>query len=302
MSVATLRSDLRPEPVRLGTPSDGRTVPASGRADGAAEVAFARHGEVTRLAHLYQRDPCRVLFPRPARAEPAAAVLVTTSGGVVGGDRLRFAIAAGAGARCSVTTQAAEKIYRSAGTDSRITITVDAGPGATLEWMPQETILFDGARLRRSTAIALAGDARLIAGEIAVFGRRARGERFGRGLFCESWRVRRDGRLVWADGLRLDGDVAGTLDRPAAFAGAAALASMIYAGGDAAARLAAARGWLDRLPGDLRAGASCLGEVLLIRVLGRDPQEVRSGFGEVWAALRAEALGFPAAPPRIWNG
>ena len=277
------------------------TAVLSGRADGAAEIVFACLDGVTRLADLYQSDPCRVLLPHSGAGEPATGVIVTTSGGVVGGDRLRFAATAAPGAVCSVTSQAAEKIYRSAGHDSRIAIELRAESGAALEWMPQETILFDGARLRRTTDIGLAGDARLIAGDMIVLGRLAHGERFRYGFLHDGWRVRRDGRLLWADGLRLDHAIGQTLGRPSAFDGASALATLIYVAADAASRLAVARTWLERLSGEVRAGVTCLGDVLLIRMLGRDPLAVRRCFGGVWSKLRAETFGFHARLPRIWN-
>lgn len=278
-----------------------RTAVLSARADGAAEIVFACTDGVTRLAELYQSDPCRVLLPRPGVGEPATGIIVTTSGGVVGGDRLRYAVKAAPGAVCSVTSQAAEKIYRSAGEDSRIAIELRAESGATLEWMPQETIVFDGARLRRTTDIDLAGDARLIAGEMIVFGRLAHGERFGHGFLHDGWRLRRDGRLKWADGLRLDRAIGETLARPSAFDGAAAMATLIYVAADAASRLEVARSWLEPLPGEARAAVSVVGDVLLIRMLGRDPSITRRAFAAVWSRLRAETLGFPARLPRIWD-
>ncbi len=277
------------------------TAVLSGRPDGAAEIVFACPDGVTRLADLYQSDPCRVLLPRPGAGEPATGVIVTTSGGVVGGDRLRFAATSAPGAVCSVTSQAAEKIYRSAGQDSRIGIELRAESDAALEWMPQETILFDGARLRRTTDIGVAGGARLIAGDMIVLGRLAHGERFRHGFLHDGWRVRRDGRLLWADGLRLDHAIGQTLGRPSAFDCAAALATLIYVATDAASRMAVARTWLERLPGEVRAGVTCLGDVLLIRMLGRDPLAVRRCFGGVWSKLRAETFGFPARLPRIWD-
>ena len=134
------------------TPASG-VVPLRRWADGVAEVSFAQVEGETRLRHLYQSDPCRILFPRNTDGAPKEAVIVTTSGGIVGGDRLRFEIAAEAGCIATVTTQAAEKIYRTAGANSEIHVTVNAVDCDFLEWVPQETILFDGARLRRRTSL-----------------------------------------------------------------------------------------------------------------------------------------------------
>ncbi|MEK9900760.1 MAG: urease accessory protein UreD, partial [Rhodospirillaceae bacterium] len=168
-------------------------------ASGRAEIEFVDAGGCTRLARLYQSDPLRVLFPNVGVGEPATGTLVTTSGGLVGGDDLTIRLACGAGAVARVIGQAAEKIYRSAGADVRIDMTLQAAPDSWLEWLPQETIIFDAARLRRRTVIDVAPGGRVLAGEIIVLGRTAMGERVTGGLVHEAWDVRRDDRLVWAD-------------------------------------------------------------------------------------------------------
>jgi len=288
MYAATLRSDA--------------TSAAHARwADGVAEIGFDAAGGRTRLCHLYQSDPCRVLFPRPAPGAACEAAIVITSGGIVGGDRLRLGVAAGSGARATVITQAAEKVYRSAGQTAEIGVAIEAGADAALEWMPQETILFDGARLRRATAVDVAAGARLLCGEIVVFGRLARGERFSRGQLHDGWRVRLDGRLVWADALHLDGDIGAALDRPFTFDGAVAAATLIYAGPGAAAALAVARDALRDAGEDCGAAASCLGPLLMVRFVGRDAAVLRRVYTRLWSALRVAALGFPAALPRVWQ-
>lgn len=273
----------------LAVPSKRLTI------HGRAEVAFDR----ARLRGVYHTDPLRLLFPTPASGDPPTAVVVTTSGGLVGGDRLDIAAAVGEGARALVTAQAAEKVYRSAGEDVRFDVRLSVADGGWLEWLPQETILFDGARLRRTTAAEVSGGGRLLAGELLVFGRIARGERFTRGLARDAWEVRRDGRLVWADALHLDGDVAALLDHPAGFRGATAYGTIVYVGPDAARHLEFARTILgDAAP---YAGATVLGEVLVIRLLGGDAQRLRADFGRVWALLRAELAGLPARLPRLWH-
>ncbi|WP_448187800.1 urease accessory protein UreD [Azospirillum sp. sgz301742] len=266
---------------------------------GRADVAFDAASGTTRLRDLYHTDPLRLLFPNPGAGDPPTAVVVTTSGGLVGGDRLEVAASVGAGASALVTAQAAEKIYRSTGADVRFDVRLTVGDGGWLEWLPQETILFDGARLRRSTCAEVAGSGRLLAGESLVFGRIARGERFTQGLARDAWEVRRDGRLVWADALHLDGDVAAVLDHPAGFAGATAYGTIVYVGKDAADRLDGARTLLEDLAP--HAGATVLGEVLVIRLLGCDAHRLRNDFGRVWAGLRAELAGLPARLPRLWH-
>ena len=276
------------------SPSDPPHRPARW-SDGSAEISFARTDGQNRLKHLYQSDPCRVLFPSQRDGAPKEAVIVTTSGGIVGGDRLRFAVDGGIGSVATVTTQAAEKIYRSAGADSEIAADVVVRDGALVEWMPQETILFDGARLRRTTALDLHGTGRAIAGEIVVFGRRARGEMFTRGLLHDSWRIRRDGKLVWADALRLDGDIGPLVRNPHAFDGAAAVATVVYCGVDAS-------GYLDRARAAAGNGAAtCIDDILIARFVGRDAAMLRADVAMYWKTMRGEIAGLPSALPRVWD-
>ncbi|HEX9464614.1 MAG TPA: urease accessory protein UreD [Alphaproteobacteria bacterium] len=277
-------------------PQSGRSI-ALERGDGVAELVFAAPGPGSGLAHLFQTDPCRVLFPRAERGHPPTAVLLTTSGGLTGGDRLRIRLRAEAGAAATVTSQAAEKIYRSLEGDCRIDVAVEVGR-AWLEWLPQETILFDRARLRRRTEVAVAAGGRFLGCEMLVFGRSARGESFTTGLLYDGWRIRSHGRLVWADALRLDGDVGRTLAGRAAFDDARAVASVIYVGDDAATHLDMAR--------DVLASAGCaaattvVNGILLARFIGRDAATVRHEMCRYLCAVRQTAGGWPPVLPRVW--
>jgi urease accessory protein len=295
MSAAISRFEVSPAPV----PASATRVPLE-RGDGAAEIAFARRGDgVTALAGLYQRSPCRVLFPTPAPGDLPLAALLTTSGGLAGGDRLRLEVTAHDGAQAVATTAAAEKVYRSLGADVAVSVTLTVEDGGWLEWLPQETILFEGARLDRRLVASLAPSARLLAAETLVFGRAASGERFSRGLLHEAWRIHIGGRLAWADALRLEGDIGASLDAPAAFAGARALASVLYVGADAAAHLPLARALVEESA--CRAGATLIGSVLLARFLDARADRVRTSLARYVAGLRAAAAGLPASLPRLWN-
>src|SRR5579883_112706 len=273
-------------------------APPLQRGDGAAEIGFARRGGETVLVHLYQRTPLRVLFPRPAPGDLAAATLLTTSGGLAGGDRLSLSIRAEAGAAGSVTTAAAEKIYRSLGPPVTMTVTLAVAQGGRLDYLPQETILFDGAKLRRRIDALLAPDGCLLASEMVVFGRAARGERFTRGLLHDAWRIRIGGRLVWADALRLEGDIAARLDEPAAFGGAAALALALYVGADGAQHLPLARSLADAE--GCHGSTTLVNGVLLARFLGARADIVRRALTRYLAGMR-QAAGLPAALPRMWS-
>lgn len=296
MSVATLPSDPVPA-VHFGTGA------LRARVHGAAEVGFVRKQGETRLDHLYQHDPLRVLFPTPPMGDLPNAVLVTTSGGLVGGDRLDISVSAGPDTAAMAMAQAAEKVYRSTGEDSLIDILLSVRRGGWLEWLPQETILFDGARLRRRTTIDLKTGAKILAGEILVFGRIASGERLSRGLVREEWRVRRKGRLIWADALHLDGYLKDIFTEPACFGGATAQATVVYVADDPAAHLDLARSLLAKAEGDgeLRYAATVVNGVLVARWLGHDPTRLRRAFGDFWAGFRHASAGLPATLPRLWN-
>ena len=270
---------------------------------GVAEIGFSKTGDVTRLAHLYQRNPLRVLFPAPEADDIVLAVLLTTSGGLVAGDRLTISARLDDGGAAHVTAAAAEKIYRSTGATTAITQHLTAGEGAWLEYLPPETILFDGVRLRRETRIELAPGAGFLGGGILVFGRQARGERLTHGLVNERWEIWREGALVWGDALHLDGDIAATIADPACFAGAAACATLILAlpaspgafldDARAVQRRSAATG--------MQAGATIVGGLLIARWLGPDALALRRAYADLACHLRQAAMGLPPRLPRLWH-
>jgi urease accessory protein len=271
---------------------------------GAAEIHFGCRGGVTRLDHLYQRDPLRVLFPAPAEGDPPLAVLLTTSGGLVAGDRLDVTVRAEPGAAAHVTAAAAEKIYRSTGPTTTIRQSLAIASGAILEFLPQETILFEGARLRRETAIDLEPDAAFLGGDIVVFGRRARGERFTSGFLREVWEVRREGRLVWGDALHLEDDIAAIIEDPACFDGAAAFATMILVpvGRDPSGLIESARevqsaGAVD----GLQAGVTGVAGLVIARWLAADAAVLRRAYAGLACHLRQAAMGLPLSLPRLWH-
>ena len=272
--------------------------------EGAAEIGFARRDGISRLAQLYQRDPLRVLFPAPAAGDPPVAVIVTTSGGLVAGDRLDIRVELAPGATAHVTASAAEKVYRSTGRTTTIRQTLSIGPGAALEFLPPETILFDGARLQRETVIDLAPGSAFLGGDIVVFGRRARGERFANGFLREVWELRRNGYLVWGDALHLDDDVGRIIDDPACFDGAAAFATMIFSppAGDVRSLLDGARvvQGVCATTG-LRAGATTIAGVVIARWLASDAAVLRRAYADLACHFRSAALGLPNCLPRVWH-
>ncbi|MCA0424563.1 MAG: urease accessory protein UreD [Proteobacteria bacterium] len=244
----------------------------------------------TRLGGLREGGGYRIKFPAPARG--LEAVLVNTGGGLLGGDRLSLDVTAEAGADLMLTTQSAEKVYRAVAAPAEIELTLKAETGARLHWLPQESILFSGARLQRQIEADVAGDAELLIVESAVFGRIAMGEVPGIGALADRWRIRRDGRLAFADDLKLDGQIAQLLDRPALGGGARATASLVLMAPDAEARLEAARATMETM--GVAAGASAWDGKLVIRMLAVDPAPMRQCLARLIAGLSGRPL------PRFW--
>lgn len=270
-------------------------------ATGRADIGFMYDGSQTRLAHLNQSDPLRILFPDVADDEPVTGALVTTSGGLVGGDSLGISVRGAADTASRIVGQAAEKVYRSLGADVTIEVKLDASDGAWLEWLPQETILFENARMRRATLADVGAGARMMAGEMIVFGRTAMGETMTSGLVRDAWEVRRGGRLVWSDALHLDTALHDTLQSAAGLDGASAYASMIYVADDASNCIDAARELLGEPAQGLHAAATCVGDVLIVRWIGDDSLSLRNAYGDFWCGFRNRIAGYPAQMPRLWN-
>jgi urease accessory protein len=206
---------------------------ASNRARGAVSFDVTNENGVTRRGAVHESGSLRVRFPSPEGCG-LSAVLLNTAGGIAGGDRFDVAIAAGEGARLTLTTAAAEKVYRAADAAAELSIALKAADRARLVWLPHETILFDRARLSRRIDIDLAEGASLLLCEIVVFGRAAMGETMRHGGLVDRWRVRRGGKLVFAETVRLEGELGNKLARPAIAKGAAAVGMLLIVPGDEA--------------------------------------------------------------------
>ena len=266
---------------------------------GFASVAVKDEGGTTRLADLAQAAPLRILFPRVPDDEPLTACLANTAGGIVGGDMLGVEVRAQENARLLAMGQAAEKVYRTAGPVARLDIALAAERGAWLEWLPQETILFNGTRFDRRTRIAIDPGARLMAGDILVFGRTAHGESLARGLIHDAIEVARDGRTIWADTLHLEGDLAAPLAHGAAFGGARASALLILHAEDAESHRDRLRGLAP--PEGVRFGATIVAGLVIARWLAWDAHALRRHYASAWSLLRSHAGGWPARMPPLWH-
>ncbi len=278
---------------------DRRAWPALERVSGAARLTCARRDETTAIADLYQKAPCRLLFPDVEPDDPFTAVLLTTSGGLTGGDRLDIEIGVGPSASATISTQAAEKIYRSPGDDCTVRVRLAVAPDAWAEWLMQETILFDGARLSRRTEADVAATGRLLAVESLVFGRGAMGESFDHGRVHDVWRIRREGKLVWADAVKLEGDIAAERGKPFGFGAAAGCATLVYVGADATRRLAAAREALAQT--EATGGATSFDGLLIVRLLAGDAAHLRAAVAHCIGRLRAAIAGLLDRLPRVWS-
>jgi len=280
-----------------------RSLPnAHQRVDGEARIAFRRRVDgATALADLFQRAPCRVLFPTTEPDEPVQAVLLTTSGGLTGGDRTRVVVSVEPHAEATVTTQAAEKIYRALPNtgDALVQVEMQVGDGAWAEWLAQETIVFDSSRLRRLFTADVAATGRLLAVESIVFGRTAMGECFNNGMVHDAWRIRRAGRMIWADALHLDGDLRRLRTAPFGFGTSVACATVVYVGADASQQLGEARRLLSGCA--LPCGATSLDGIMLVRIMADDASELRAAVMELIAGIRQAAASLPARLPRVWH-
>jgi urease accessory protein len=275
------------------------------RAFGRLRVAFARRGAITALAVLRQEGCLKARHPRTAPGAIAETVLLNTSGGVTGGDDLAVEVTAGAGTHLTVTTQAAERFYRATPHSPPATIQtrLAAAEGAVLDWLPQETILFDACRADRTLSVDLAPSARFVGVESLLFGRQASGEAVRRAWLTDRIRIRQGGRLILADATRTHGDLAALMARAGTFADARAMATLVAVTPEAEAMVARLRDALGdgRLPesgleGAVEAGVSAWNGLVLARLLAMDGARLRQAVMVALGILRNDA-----PLPRVWR-
>ncbi len=264
------------------------------RAAGRGEIGVRFAEGQTRLERFYQEGCAKIRLPRRADAI-REAVLINSSGGLTGGDRLAWRAEVGNGAELQVTTQACEKIYRADDGRAEIASTITVGAGGRIAWLPQETILFADSALSRSLEMDLAEGAEALVVEATLFGRSAMGERVTRALFRDRWRIRVCGRLVHAEDFSIGPDVARALARSAVMAGATAAATILLIAPDASAHLDAVRELIGKCGGASfwRVGKS---GKLLARLIAEDGYDLRQRLIPV-----LELLNGRAALPKVWS-
>lgn len=263
---------------------------AANRVRGTISLAVSARDNVTRCVRAHEAGGLRARFPNCDAGE-LEAVILNTAGGIAGGDQLTLSIAVDEGGRLTVTTAAAEKVYRSTGPAATIDVQLKIGAGGLLRWLPQEMIVFNRARIRRSIDIDLAENATLVLAESVFFGRSAMGETVDVGAFFDRWRVRRGGELVYAETVRLEGLIAEKLARPAVADGGRALATVLLVPGDDSV-VAAGRSLSEDFLGEV--GLSSWNGITIIRICAKEGSHLRHDLTSILTRCGRGPL------PRLW--
>ena len=248
-------------------------------------------GGRTRIAELYQEGAAKIRLPQTFSAE-MEAVLINTAGGLTGGDRLDWSFSAGPDTFLTATTQACEKVYKASAGTAEVVTRIDVASGATVHWLPQESILFDNASLTRRLEVDLDESAEFVAVEALLLGRKAMGEAMANGTFRDRWRIRRGGRLVHAEDLRMEENVADLTALAAVLAGKVAFATVFYTGPLCEALLPKVRSAIGAAAG----GASQWNGKLVARLAAEDGYTLRKSLIPVISVLRGGA-----SVPKVWN-
>jgi urease accessory protein len=269
------------------------------RADGSVRLVVSGSETGNRIVDIVQRSPVRVILPRIGGSTLKEAVLINTGGGVAGGDRLNFSVTTISNASIAVTTQAAEKVYRALDEPARIATKLEVLDAARLAWLPQETIIFNSARLWRETAIELTSGATLLALECLVLGRVAHEEKVVSGQIIDSWRVRKDGQLIWADTFRLTDPIFHHAHKSALLEKRIAIATLVYCCADCDKRLGLFR--------DIASGVDCdcaatsVAGLVIVRFAAIAPSNLRLALRAFLERLQQDFK--PAGPfgvPKMW--
>jgi urease accessory protein len=251
-------------------------------------IAAARNGK-TEIERLYQEGCAKVRLPN-THSDALQAVLMNTAGGLTGGDHVRWSAEAGPDAKLVLTTPACERVYRSVSGDAHVQNRLQAHEGAHIDWLPQETILFEGSRLDRRLDVDLADGATLTAVEAVLIGREAMGEAAPNAQLRDNWRIRRNGKLIHAEATVLSGEPSERTSL-SLLGGAIAFATVLHIAPDAERRLDAVRALLPEA-----GGASAIGERLTVRLLASSGLALRRSLSPIIALLSSAG-----SIPRLWT-
>jgi urease accessory protein len=268
------------------------------RADGCGRIVLSGSDNGTRIEDVFERSPIRVMFPRNGSSAMEEAVLINTAGGIAGGDRLECSVTALPGASIAVTSQTAEKVYRALDAPARVATTLKAHESARLAWLPQETIVFNAARIHRTTEIELFAGAQLLALEWLVLGRAAHGEIVVAGSVSDGWRVKKDGRLIWADSFRINDEIFVHLNRKALLSNFNSIATLIYFGPDLDRRLEFLRETLSSLGCDC--ALTLVSGLIVVRFAAKQCSDLKLALRSFLQQFEPEVGSGPFRVPKMW--
>jgi urease accessory protein len=269
------------------------------RADGCGRIVLRGSENGTRIEDVFERSPIRIMFPRTGHRAVEEAVLINTAGGIAGGDQLECSVVALPEASIAVTSQAAEKVYRALHEPARVVTRLKAQEFAKLAWLPQETIVFNRARLHRTTEIELFSGAELLALEWLVLGRAAHGEVVVSGSVLDGWRVKRDGRLIWADSFRITDEIFPHLNGKALLANCKAVATLIYFGPYLEKRLDLLREIIPTL--GCNCAATLVSGLIVVRFAAKESSDLKLALGSFLRQLEPELGSGPFRVPKMWS-
>lgn len=288
--------------ISFGSLEEGARIPADKdlqRAAGCGRLVLSGSEKGTRILDVFEESPIRIMFPKTGAAAVEEAVLINTTGGIAGGDRLEYQVTALAKASIAITSQAAEKVYRALNEPARISTKLKVCEAAKLAWLPQETILFNGGRLSRETQIELSSGAELVALEWLVLGRTARGENVLCGHVTDSWRVKRDDRLIWADCFSATDKTFPHLNRTALLSNCKAFATLICFAPCLETRLEHLRDIARLL--ECQCAATCVSGLVIVRFAAAVSSDLRRALQSFLQHLNRLIQGAPFRVPKMWS-
>ena len=278
-----------------GNPSDKDLQ----RAEGSGRIILSGSEKGTRIVDVFQHSPIRIMFPRACGEAIEEAVLINTAGGIAGGDRLKYGVTALPNVSITVTSQAAEKVYRALSEPARVTTKLKALETAKLAWLPQETIVFNLARVRRETEIDLSSGSELLALEWLVLGRAAHGEEMLGGHITDSWRIKKDGRLIWADSFRASDKIFPHLHRKALLSNYKAFGTLIYFGPCLDRRLEFLRDTAPSLK--CYCAATSVRGLIIVRLAAKVASDLKLALRSFLQRLSRELGPGPFRIPKMWS-
>jgi len=264
------------------------------RVNGSAAISFKTTENKTRLDKLYQHGSAKIRLPKTYGGF-AEAVLINTAGGLTGGDRIDWNINLNQNTQAVITTQACEKSYKASSDTAQVTTQISVGENATCHWLPQETILYEGSSLNRVFDVQLTQSAKLIAMEAVMLGREAMGETIQTCFFKDQWRIHRDGKIIFADDVKLDGDIANITSGAAQMHDHKTFATLVYCGPEDDEQLELIADGLRALLQGMPMAISAFKGKHVARFLAPDTYKLRASLMPLLKALSGNDL------PRVWR-